>query len=85
MKYQSHWPNPEQRKDQNISPTPPLPSRQDVRKWNAPLQDERQSSNAARPGTSAQADTLTHFAAFVKTMSAINTDIWVWPLRLRIT
>ena len=49
MKAQSHWPDPEQGKDQNILPTSPLPSSQDVRKWNAALQDELQPSNAARP------------------------------------
>ena len=75
LKDQSHWPNPEQRKDQNMLPTSPLSSRQDVRKWNAALQDGQQPSNAARPGTPAQADTLTHFATFAKTMGAINTDI----------
>ena len=75
MKDQSHWPNPEQRRDQDALPITHLPSRRDVRKWNAAQQDQQQPSNNARPITSVQADIWTHFATFAKTVGAMNADI----------
>ena len=75
VKDQSHWLNPEQRRDQDALPITHLPSRRDVRKWNAALQDQQQPSNSARLITSVQADIRTHFATSAKTIDAMDADI----------
>ncbi|KAL8832582.1 MAG: hypothetical protein Q9170_004826 [Blastenia crenularia] len=67
--------NPEPRGGACVKPTR-LPSRRDVREWNAAhklsQQNHAEPTNRATPG---RGDTLIHFAAFANIVSATNVDI----------